>query len=890
MRHFRAYILLAALAAGISCAQKEQEWVAPATEPEQEPETEVTTYEYRFSLAENETKAHLNDNGVFWDGGDKVGLFLGSAASIAADVDAETTPKTVVFSSNNPISAGTNVYAYYPYQEGNTDPAAATVTIPAVQKGGSISAMPMAGIPFQVQEGGQTSGVISFQNLGAVIDFRIYSEAHAGEQVRSITLTVTDGSNPVSGQGTLDLTRVNPAVEASMAVTWGDSSPSSVTLEQIGTATLSKDISMALGNLYMVVAPGTYSGTITVTTNAATYTFPFTGKTFNRNTLKRFNMNLDGPNATREAYYTRVQSASEMVDGDKYLIAYININNSTDAKLFHPVWGGNNYSGKAESVYVMNNTIPSTPVTDACQFILEAVPGSATDYYLRIPDGHYLTFSNGSIGSGKTASTISFNSNGVTIQQKVASWWQSQTYYLRYNNPSFTGSSSSSTLVLYKRDNGGSPVQELHFSERSFSYFPNGEAFPVSDITGIPVLSGAVTPVTYTTGDPSVATVDPITGAITIQGEGQTWITATAEADESHTGGTASYLLEAGVFSLENDAMAEYFDYVDAHPYNPSDYSYSYVWQFSSPTSETNRLDLPRPVTVRWTNPLSSNVEKTVVIYNDADHTKQEMTVDVSATATSADIYSLIPGRQYWYVVNNGGSTLTDGSFSTTGHRRIMKVGENTPFGNTYANNCRDLGGLETTDGRTLKYGKIFRGTNMDGTNTGQKEYLLNYMNIGLDVDLRESTGKNPLGVTVSDQIYNSIDNLTDASRMSITIGDILDAVADGKGVYIHCKVGADRTAYVCMLLELMLGVRQELCDVDYELTSFCAAVDDVVRERGNKVKNYYYYPLGIEFLSGKTGATLQEKAFNYVKTELGISEERIAAFKEQMLEGTPKQ
>lgn len=917
MRHFRAYILLAALAAGISCAQKEQEWVAPVTEPEQEPEVEVTTYEYRFSLAENETKAHLNDNGVFWDGGDKVGLFLGSAASIAADVDAETTPKTVVFSSNNPISAGTNVYAYYPYQEGNANPAAATVTIPAVQKGGSISAMPMAGIPFQVQEGGQTSGVISFQNLGAVIDFRIYSEAHAGEQVRSITLTVTDGSNPVSGQGTLDLTAVDPKVEASMAVTWGDSSPSSVTLEQIGTATLSKDISMALGNLYMVVAPGTYnSGTITVTTNAATYTFPFERMTLARNKLKRFNMNLD--NASRNVSYSRVQSNNDISAGSQFLIAYQS--STSQAMLFHPVYqeNGATFTGDATSVEISGDVIYSSPDVDACVVMLDPVPGSSSDYYIRVPGAgeQYLYLTSGKINAGQKSATFTFdNQGGLSIKYVETNYYWSPTYYLNYSSSSFNSSTSSSTLALYKSREGNQIPQQLEFSKYAFSYSIAGKNPPITDVPEIPVLSGAQTSVVYTSSDSSVATVDESTGVLTIRGAGKTRINAFAAANETYLGASASYRIEVwpdnNTFRLEKKKMADYLDYTEAHPYT-SDYSYSYVEQYSNGKSGTARLDLPLPVTLTWTSNQTGN--KSISVYYDVNHTQPEpmALAYFSSTANSVEIYNLIPNRHYYYVISAGNTEVATGEFNTTGLRRIINVA-NSQHGNQYANNCRDFGGLETTDGRTLKYGKIFRGTNMDKTTAEQQAYLKNVMRIGLDVDLRHSpdnTASNDgshmyNGLNLSQietynsntyqghtqETYNSIDDLTNAEKMRATLTRIINAAVNNVGVYIHCKVGADRTGFVCLMLQAILGVKQELCDVDYELTSFCAAIDNQWdRKRNDQSQTYYYYPRGVDRIKARPGATFQEKAIDYVVNVLGVPSEKVTAFQNCMLEGTPKQ
>lgn len=49
----------------------------------------------------------------------------------------------------------------------------------------------------------------------------------------------------------------------------------------------------------MVVAPGTYTGTVVVSTDKATYTFPLTSKTFNRSEIKSIGLNLGSPNAIR---------------------------------------------------------------------------------------------------------------------------------------------------------------------------------------------------------------------------------------------------------------------------------------------------------------------------------------------------------------------------------------------------------------------------------------------------------------------------------------------------------------------------------------------------------------------------------------------------------------
>jgi hypothetical protein len=333
---------------------------------------------------------------------------------------------------------------------------------------------------------------------------------------------------------------------------------------------------------------------------------------------------------------------------------------------------------------------------------------------------------------------------------------------------------------------------------------------------------------------------------------------------------------------------------------------------YSGNTSKTNRLDWPKPVPVTWTTPSSSQNSTTVLVYNNADHTGQELTANVTVTSTtSADVYSLIPGRKYYYVVKDGNTQIAEGSFRTVGRRRMIKVGD-SGYGQNLANNCRDLGGMKTADNRVIKYGKIYRGSNMDGTTTAQRTYLRDYMGIGLDVDLRESSGANPLNVTVSDENYNSWDGkdwygnstgLSDASKMKVTISDIFKAInEDETGVYIHCKVGADRTGYVCMLLEAVLGIEQGWCDVDYELTSFSGAVDSgQPRCRTGSPVNYYYRTKsgkvqGVDYIYSLSGGdyvdiygdTFQAKAVNYVVNTLGIPFADVQAFQNNMLEPAP--
>jgi hypothetical protein len=102
------------------------------------------------------------------------------------------------------------------------------------------------------------------------------------------------------------------------------------------------------------------------------------------------------------------------------------------------------------------------------------------------------------------------------------------------------------------------------------------------------------------------------------------------------------------------------------------------------------------------------------------------------------------------------------------------------------------------------------------------------------------------------------------------------------KASYIHCYIGADRTGYIIMLLEGLLGVSEKDCSIDYELTSFSEAAE--LRYRNGQPRDYYFRQ-GIDFLRGQNGDTFQDKIENYLVNTVGILQDDINRFKSRVLE-----
>ena len=919
------YLLAALFAIPVlfSCTEKEQLEPAVQTEP-----VETPRYAYRFEIAEGETRALLNDQGVFWENGDQVGVFLGSGSSIAADVNAVSSPKTIEFSTSAPLASETLIHAYYPFQENNASVSASKVVFPCSQQGGFVSAMPMVGIPTVFQEG-ESNGVIQFLNLGSIIDFRVYSALHTSEKIQSIRVSVTDGTNPISGEATLDLTGVERGNDASMALNWPDgaSVASSVTLLQTAGIAASKDL--ATKPLYLVVAPGTYSGSIVIVTNAASYTFTFADIVFGRNIIRRLNMNLDGSKVGRRALdvgYQKVTSADQLTSGDEYLIVY-----ESGSKAFKPILDGNNALNNSRNnafgVTIDVDHIQATEEVDACRVVFESA-GSGK-YFMKavaVVDYYFYPTSSG-IGATKEQSnatdvSVEFVSADGTVNITAGSnnYFKYSTSYSCFKQST---SNSSRELALYKRvGSGGLRPQSLQFSSTSVSISLDGQTLPFT-LVNAPALTGVETQVAFwQSSNPEVAVVDA-SGTVRVNDGGRAVITAFAMPDDTFAGGSASYTLTVvgnGVFSIENDKVATYLDLVDAHPYNPpTDYSFTHMTAElqSGNTNQTNRLDWPKPVPIHWTTSVSDT--PTVIVYDGSG--QEDRTANVSITSgTSADIYNLIPGRTYTYVVKSGNTQIGEGGFRTLGRRRMIKVGE-SQYGRAYANNCRDFGGQITRDGRRIKYGKMFRGSNMDKVTNNQVEYLKKVLNIGLDVDLRSNMSGT---VGSGDEMLNDPLRLGDGHtsetfgtwsdfstpdsegnyKLKTILTKIFDTIAADKGVYIHCKVGADRTGYTCMLLEAILGVEQGWCDVDYELTSFSGAVDNGrgrwrVGNSGNNSANYYYRSTstsfqGVDFIYSLEGGEydaiypdnpFQAKVVNYVVNTLKVDAAKVFAFQNNMLE-----
>ena len=361
-----------------------------------------------------------------------------------------------------------------------------------------------------------------------------------------------------------------------------------------------------------------------------------------------------------------------------------------------------------------------------------------------------------------------------------------------------------------------------------------------------------------------------------------------------------------GTFNLVNEDMDAFMEeaekvYTDSNWHEPADSKKSegvtIVQNYRNGSGGDNSAEPPSPdaVSYDWPNPVAiplnghNGEDVAVTVTGDGIHSQERYTVNATVCDSEVKVYNLVPGRVYHYSVSNATGVVSRGYFNTVGRRRIMKVSDVISADN--GNNLRDLGGLKTVDGKSLKFGKVFRGTNIDGLSEAERDYMTDVMNVGLVIDMRvkedashrtRQEAKRILDedkADYSNEAFRDFHDIKNPDKMGPTLLALIDALQKGKAVYIHCFAGADRTGCLSMLIEAVCGVSEKDCTIDYELTAFSCIGP---RPRIVYCSGYmgYFHP----HLLGLSGDSFQKQAERFM-LDCGLTEEQIAVLQAALIE-----
>ena len=239
-----------------------------------------------------------------------------------------------------------------------------------------------------------------------------------------------------------------------------------------------------------------------------------------------------------------------------------------------------------------------------------------------------------------------------------------------------------------------------------------------------------------------------------------------------------------------------------------------------------------------------------ILLDTDKDFSQGATTIET--TEASYDLTNLFCDTTYFWKVEtaDGAHDSEIGSFHTKGHFRNVSAAP--------AYNVRDIGGKPTRDGKRIKQGLIYRGSELVDAdinktlnhgvtlNDTNKAQFRDELHIGYEFDLRKADAiGSQNGSSLGEDIeytrlelgsFASLWNSIKADDLQKSVQIFKNATAD-KAVYCHCWGGADRTGTLIFILEATLGVSFLECCMDYEFTSFDNGAHERYRDR--KVDNY---------------------------------------------------
>ncbi|MBP5713289.1 MAG: tyrosine-protein phosphatase [Prevotella sp.] len=296
-----------------------------------------------------------------------------------------------------------------------------------------------------------------------------------------------------------------------------------------------------------------------------------------------------------------------------------------------------------------------------------------------------------------------------------------------------------------------------------------------------------------------------------------------------------------------------------------------------------------------WPNPVvmdipQSTYDSLYIVCCDDETLKDSLKFHISAINKKVELYNFIPNRIYRYQIENGNDVLQQGKIYVSGQLRQIKVCSTV-------SNVRDLGGWKTADNMQIRYGKIFRGTDLNGTHIATKEGIdiLRGLGVSAELDLRadynKAHGVSAFGFS-NDSSYGTIptfyyssdsgqlpSHLTDSiylNKWQLEFQFIVNNLRQGRSIYEHCVWGRDRTGFLSFLLEGLLGMSYSDLVKEFELTYFVYYNSKSTKDSIDKVFDY------IETMDGET---LRDKFNTFFVSKIQAKQDDINFFRSELLE-----
>lgn len=310
--------------------------------------------------------------------------------------------------------------------------------------------------------------------------------------------------------------------------------------------------------------------------------------------------------------------------------------------------------------------------------------------------------------------------------------------------------------------------------------------------------------------------------------------------------------------------------------------------------SGSSSKEYPLPITLSYKGGPNNKMAPEHTYFDLFEEGKEEPIISKESNTTGGlDVYNLKLNTSYSYSVTvkySSGKAF----HSEESHFKTTDKGPRNLFVNNVMN-IRDLGGHGIKQGLIYRSGRF---NENDGTTKIDEEtikVMTKDLGVKTEIDLRrdDETGgitSSPLGESVSyihlPMYYGGENVLTHVGEHSGVSYDnpaqikvFFETLADEKNYPIdfHCAIGKDRTGCMAYLVEALCGMEEEYLYRDYLFSNFAkisgmCEVSDIDNKYGATIKEY-------------SGASLQEKTYNYLNQAIGVSEANLKSIQSILID-----
>ena len=317
-------------------------------------------------------------------------------------------------------------------------------------------------------------------------------------------------------------------------------------------------------------------------------------------------------------------------------------------------------------------------------------------------------------------------------------------------------------------------------------------------------------------------------------------------------------------FSQENPLAKAYLSETQ---YDPEDTSVSTIAFYSEQSSAYNKS---KPMGYE----IMSAGQGTLTVIDGYTNVVTETEV----TAGQSTIYNLTPHCVSRYVLRNNNTVVCYGALYPKDNLRMIMTQRTI--------NMRDIGGWRC-DGGTVRYGKLYRGGEVDTSDVG---LLHNTLGIRHELTLRyDAEYPQAFSLIGSDVMWSQVNGpwytVNDPSAEYMILNTVFECVKNGCPLYLHCSAGADRTGTQMLILEALLGMSQSDIEKEYELTTLHTGA---ATESGARMRNENAWQRLMKELKKYPGQTLRDKAVSFALS-IGFTIDDINEYRINMIDGDPE-